>query len=73
MVIASSQAGWVLARPLFHRLNMNVFTLNKREVVGLGIRTGKPSHEQPGYEARPSWKTTAYHCASSTDKKVMLH
>ena len=72
MVVESSQAGWVLARPLFHRLNMNVFTLNTCEVIGLGIRTGKLSHEQPGYEAKPSQKTTIHHLGNSTDKKVML-
>ena len=66
----SKQSGWLgLAQPLFHRLNMHVCNLNTREVVGLGIRTGNPSHEQPGYEAKPSQKTTAHHCANSTDKK----
>ena len=33
MAIASGQAGRVLARPLFCRLNMYVRTLNTREVV----------------------------------------
>ena len=69
MVVGSSQAGWVLARPLFHRLNVNVCTLNTREVVGLGI---KPSHEQPGYKAKPSRKTTTHYLGNSTDKKVMV-
>ena len=39
MAIESGQAGWVLARPLFHRPNVHIPTLNTHEVVC--IRTSK--------------------------------
>ena len=33
MAIASGRAAWVMARPLFRRPNLDVLSLNTREVV----------------------------------------